>query len=140
MGKIAAKKTRQVNLTKSLHKACVDLKKMRSFNGLYVLYAEAKPYTDHVKECRDDGMSKAQAEQWSKDYACVSFHLDTDWADNHSESDYVESEFNYGKLERDFKAWLLPYIGGDESLLPKNLNLDGGDTEFQRPGSEFPEY
>lgn len=124
------------NLSKSLHDACTQLNKDRQFNGLYVIEASCKSYEERVKECMEDGMTKKQADRWARDYACANFHLDT-YDEPETESDYMECEFNIGKLETDFKNWLLQYVG-DLACRKGDVNLQGGDTEFIRPGAVFP--
>jgi hypothetical protein len=124
------------NLSKSLHEACAQLRKDREFNGLLVIEASCKSYEQMVRECLADGMTKKQADRWARDYACATFHLDT-YEEMETESDYLETSFNIDKLESDFRDWLLRYVG-DLSCRAQEINLQGGDTEFRRPGSKFP--
>lgn len=123
------------NLSKSLHEACMQLSRDKTFNGLYVVEASCMSYEDMVRECVKDGMTKKQADRWARDYACATFHLDMIY--DEPDTAYMECEFNIGRLEADFKKWLLDYVG-DLSCRKGDINLDGGHTEFIRPGAVFP--
>lgn len=124
------------NLTKELEKACEELNRIGHFNGIAVIDADCKSHEKQMEDCLSDGLTKQQAEQWCRDYCCAQFHLD-DYDLFESDSMYVSIEFDRSKLESDFTAWLLPYIG-DAACIMGELNLEGGDTEFMRPGAEFP--
>lgn len=121
----------KINLTRAIEQAVADLKKARKFSDLYVINAWCQSETQKLADCESDGLGDEETRAYIEDYAYIGVHLDVyDLAETHSE--YVTTEFNWRALREDFKNWLLPYIGGDESLLPSEIDLEGHEMELQR--------
>lgn len=122
-----------MNLTAAMEKACAQLNEKGIWNGLYVLNASAESESQKREDAKLDELTPEETERYVCDYCCVNFHLDTyDLFESHSE--YVTGEIDHGKLQKDFREWLLPFVGNDESVLPHRINLEGGDTEIMKPG------
>lgn len=135
--------TTLVNLTEALTKACEDLRKMKRFKGAYIATARCKSADAIRKDFHDDNEGRSPDDEWYKseeeierfirDYALVEFdiHYDELTEGMRSDSEFVNVEFDYWGFEKAFKDWLLPYLGGDESVIPENLRLNH-ENEFMR--------
>lgn len=121
-----------MNLTAAMTQACKELNRLKSFNGLFVIEAHTQSEEGKREDAALDGLTPAETEAYVKDYACVNFHLDCTIKVSF-DSEYVNVEFDYVKLERDFTAWLLLFVGDDRSVFPRKIDFDGGDSEFQKP-------
>lgn len=124
---------KQINLTKALTKACLELASRGEWNGLSVMYVSVEGEDEKRRDAQNDGLSAAATEAYITDYCCVSIHLEFDDMFD-SDCPYVSTVIDCQKIDRDFKDWILPYIGNDESLLPSEIDLQGGDMEFMKPG------
>ncbi len=131
-----------MNLTEALNKACNELKRMHRFKGLPIIEVRIKSADERRKEAiADEEMTLEEIEEWIDGYVCWGVHLDTYSSfEFGSSNEYVSSEFDWGSLEKDFKAFLLPFLDGDASLIPKNLDLEGGDNEFMKPKFQSPPF
>lgn len=132
-----------VNLTEALTQACADLRKMKRFKGAYVHTAKCSTIEERRKDALSDQehlepgdagyQTPETIEEGIRDYVCVS--LDIDYSELyeglHSNSEFVGVEFDYLAFENAFKDWLLPYLGGDKSLLPNEIRFDF-ENEFFR--------
>lgn len=127
-----------VNITEAVARACQELSQMKSFDGLSVVTAKTQSIDERLSDARLDGLPEEKALEWIRDYCCASFHIDTYVDDYMPVSQYTYVSFDHDKLQEKFRAWLLPFFDGDESLIPHEINLDGGDTQFikTRPASE----
>lgn len=123
-----------MNLTAALTRACEKLKQDRTFNGLTVFNAWHMTEEEKRTAAADDGMSEEETERWINDYACVNFELDRWPMELHESAPYTEIVFDDAALQKDFRAFLLTFLDGDESVLPDEINLTGGDTEIMKPG------
>lgn len=122
-----------MNITAAMERACAELRDKGEFNGLDVLSATVESEAQKRADAESDGLSKEMADRYVNDYACISVHLDV-YMDDHDDSPYCTTEFDWASLEKDFKEWLLGFLDGDASLLPKEIDLEGGDMEIMVPG------
>lgn len=123
-----------MNLTAAMEKACKELQKMGSFNGLPVVHIHYETEEQKRIDAASDGMTPEQTERYVNDYTTCGFHIDTYNESFDDDQPYVDVSFNHYKLQKDFREWLLQFVDGDESVLPKELDLQGGDNEIMKQG------
>jgi len=117
-----------MNLTEQIEKACIALKQMETFNGLYIEEVSCQSLESKLADAASDGLSEEETRKYVEDYASMVLVFDL-WFDAY-DSKYISVEFDLPKLEEDFKEFILPYLGNDESLLPKEFLFEGGEMEF----------
>ncbi len=119
----------KISLTSRLVQACNALKQAGEFGGFEVLEARTQPICQRRADLLNDGVSWEGAEAHLSDYCCVVFHLDLSppWGQG---NDYYECRLDQDQLMQDFREWLSGYIPVE--LIPDEIDLTGGDTEFQR--------
>lgn len=132
-----------VNLTEAMTKACADLRSMKKFNGVRVLTATCTSAQEFRKDWQEDMRhtdpsdpdykTPHQIEEFIRDYAIITLEFDFDELTcDLPDSDYISSEFDIYQFEKDFRKWVLRYVGNDESVLPKEFLFEHCDNELIR--------
>lgn len=123
-------------MTDAITKACKDLEARGEFNGFQ--FIELRPPISAAAMAEDyiaDGYPQSVADTAARDYAMMAIHLDT-YVDSFSDlpEEYVSVELDITRIERELREFLLGYLGGEESLLPDIVSVEGHEMEFIRRG------
>ena len=125
-----------MNLTAKMKSVIEELRTMREFNGIPLIQSHCDDEEQKRMDGASDGMSEEVIQCWVDSYTCCGFHFDTydlfncEQCDN--ENSYMTVEFNERKFKNDLREWLIEKIG-DASVVPKDLDIQGGDNEFMIP-------
>lgn len=128
-----------MNLTKKMEEIIEELGMMRKFNGIPIIASHYEKEDKKREDGKSDGMPDEVIDFWVNNYTCCGFHFDpfdsfyNPHGYNDNENSYLSVEFNERKFIEDLREWLTERIG-DASVIPKNLDIYGGDNEFMVPG------
>ena len=127
-----------MNLVERITNALKEVEKELDSHGFDFDIEYPSSIDEGIKGMIEDGYSESDAKEWSENYCFFSIHIYEDLYDDY-DNEYVNIEFNFGKLEKDIKNLILEKADITEDYFLGGFNLDC-EVEVKTPGLDFDKY